>query len=279
MALILAAPGRYENTKWRRFFEQPNVRFQAVERSTAGKPGDVALIDVVESLIQSSEVSHIALLVSDRDFISCVRDAKASGRKVTVIVPEARFYVADGYRQQDVDVHILKRETKHMSKVKVLLIPRAKGKVELCSPIPTDECGEEFATIKKQLTELRYCAPDQRDDFMINPIAKFWHSNCTRPIMLYPLHCGIMQLHKFLASSAGLKPCQRETAFFLPMRQKHQSARVKRKFGSRRACRLYHGGGPFVLDDSPQLPASAFKRLGFLDRKQSSEVRESTFVL
>ncbi|CAE7361068.1 unnamed protein product [Symbiodinium natans] len=150
----------------------------------------------------------------------------------------------------------------------------------LCCPIAKVDYRDELAGIKECLTGLGYCGPDQLDGFMISPIAKFWNANRSDPIVVYPGHCGIKQLHEPFArvGVADFKPCRRNSALIVPMRPKSNTAARRRHFGSALASRLFAGGGPFILQDSRRLVVSVLRQLGFLDTKLNSDLREALLV-
>ena len=279
-AVVFAAPGRLNNRKWQHFFQGQGVTFRPVQREDSEKPGDAAIIAAMELFIAGPS-SRTALLAADRDFAPVVCRAAASGKEVMVIVPEKRIHVADLYRPlPSVQVQLLKPDTPSVSKVKAVLYSGGRGKVQLCRPIAKQNRILELAYIKARLTDLGYCQPDQQSGFMVSPIAKFWHANRVDPLVVYPLHCGITQLHAVLAETGTVdwKPYTAKSAFCLPSRWPRKTKKKIDRFGSTLAAAIHAGGGPFILCDASDLASKALRRLGYPNWPCDSDVREALLV-
>ncbi|CAL1136463.1 unnamed protein product [Cladocopium goreaui] len=99
--------------------------------------------------------------------------------------------------------------------------------------------------------------------------------------MFAPIHEAV---HGVLAGSRfaverNCKEYLRKLAYFLPITAKRGSLKKneEKTFGYAKARAVFRGGGPFILEDSPDLAIRALTRLGYLDQF-NTDVPEAMFL-
>ena len=278
--LVFADAERMASKKWQKMLTASGVMFHPVTREGTDKPCDSAIIAALESFTASS-APRVALLTSDRDFVPIVSRAIGRGKQLLVVAPKARSHVAELYRQAGAEVHVLKANREQVSRVQAILLPGGEGQVKTCNPIPRLSCQEELEIVKQELVKLGYCTKDQRNDFLVNPMAKFWYENDCGPLVLFPQGLAVQILHQTLLNNAARDwaACERELSLIMPCaKQGTSTASQIRDFGSNFAYCLYRGGGPSVFQDSPELPVRVLRKLGFLDEELNQDEREAYLV-
>ena len=165
--------------------------------------------------------------------------------------------------------------------VKAMLHNSGDGSVLLadpCDPLAPDQWVSYMETARRTLQDFGY--PAGRDEYFIQSLAKLWFANHLGSCLtVFPESCalsddlcGILQrLNTEQISTMN----HNQLAFFLPITSRGRGK--ARKYGHRVARGIFKGGGPFMLESTPDLTARALRRLGYLDDELNSEVGEAMF--
>ena len=136
-------------------------------------------------------------------------------------------------------------------------------------------------TVQKFLKNLGYIEDDM--DYLLPACAKFWHENQLGSLTVFPFSLANIAVHELLNSFNCWGKPLRELAFFLPKSQKvrnHVYNRKKAKvYGSQIGYVIFQGGGPFILEDSPDLVEEALRKLGYIDDDLNDDMFEAMFCL
>ncbi|CAJ1387016.1 unnamed protein product [Effrenium voratum] len=155
---LFAPPQRRENTKWRAFMDELDIRFHGVSRSGGFKDlNDEALIARALQLAHMPMVNCISLLVSDSDYVDLVGELALLGKRAVVIVPENRLSILARYNVTTADVWPLPLPGVSSTLVQAILHKTGNGSVQLCDKLllPSVE-DEDRATALAFLANLGY---------------------------------------------------------------------------------------------------------------------------
>ena len=119
---------------------------------------------------------------------------------------------------------------------------------------------------------------------LVSKCVKFWYTNQLGSLTVFPFQPAVKAVHGVLAGSRfaverNCKEYLRKLAYFLPITAKRGSLKKneEKTFGYAKARAVFRGGGPFILEDSPDLAIRALTRLGYLDQF-NTDVPEAMFL-
>lgn len=276
---IFAAPGRIENKKWCRFLREPGIKLQPVPRASStatAEPNDDAIVSAMRKLAKVEQVHHIALLTADKDFKSTCLDLQADGTSIVLLVPERKYGVVRQYQDTGLEVLRLKNDRDTRSRVRAILHDHGGGSVQLTDAIKTFDNKEGGQAVGEFLTDLGYSSDT---DWMIQASAKFWYANQLGSLTVFPQQQATVAVQHAMQSGVSQtweRYCG-SLAFFLPSSGLRSAKKVSNKFGNGRAYGVFQGGGPFILEDSPNLTADALRKLGYLDDDLNADLTEAMF--
>ena len=280
---VYAAPGRSDNKKWKSFFSQSNLSYKAIPRSKRVEAVDVAIADRLLHLAKREGICP-ALLTSDIDYVEAIQAIVKMGRQILVLVPQGAKSSIREFEMAGARVlPLLDREwSKRGPKIRAILHAHGGGSVKTAEPwvgSPVDPSDYEeldvFLKSQKYRADRGHLAPS---------IAKFWFMHRLGDLTVFPVQCGCAATLQFVRkanSEAPWKLYNNNLAYFLPIAsQSRKSAKILSEYGGMTARRIFCGGGPFVINDSPDMVEQALSMMGYLDYKLNADVAEAmlTFV-
>ena len=286
---LFAQPERLQNKTWAKFISEPHVSFQAVHRRSVElgrEPNDEAIVNTMRKLSLLSYVNTVALLTGDSDFVGHILELQNSGNNVIVLLEGYKLGTISSYRRAGVKVVPLRlSQHRHRpSTVSAVLFPNGTGSVQLGLGFqnpPYDTFLAREHSVVKFMTDLGY--RQDEGGFLHHQCAKFWYENGLGPLTVFPNKASVTEVHDFVSQWTGRKAWERNNvklAYFLPFIKPtgRISSHHLKTYGSGIAKAVFEGGGPFMLEDSPDLPSQALKRLGFLDDGLNADLSEAMFV-
>ena len=280
---IFAEPGRMENWKWRRLIKRHGVTFRPVRRSReyTREPNDDAINAAMRRMAGSSDVI-LGLLTKDKDFVHTMQEVQATGTRVLALVPnKAHYSLIRGYRVQRIEVQEISTSKETTGpRVRAELHSHGSGSVHFSDPYINSALDREGKkAVLNVLDELGY--RERRGVALTLPaVAKFWYCNGLGSLTVFPQQLATTAMQDVIERERTRKwePCSRNLAFVLPETagNKKTQARIQ-KYGNLEARRIYQGGGPFILKDSPDLVPHVLRKLGFLDTGLNSDLTEAMF--
>ena len=100
----------------------------------------------------------------------------------------------------------------------------------------------------------------------------------------FPLQCGLAETLEYVRKASATAPWKHyrnNLAYFLPISSTSRRTQKKmNEYGGTTARQIFKGGGPFVINDSPDMVEQALSMMGYLDYKLNADVAEAmlTFV-
>ena len=158
---IFAAPGFARNKNWQRLFQETNVSFHPVPRSSMRRDeaNDDAIIARVRKMCNSKTVNCIALLVSDKGYTGVMQEALLDDKVVLAICPEKSIPVITAFEETGVRVLSLP-STGSISRIRAVLRADGEGYVHLAEAYHTPPREKEAETVCEFLSSLGYLKED-----------------------------------------------------------------------------------------------------------------------
>ena len=285
---LFAPPERCRNKKWSTFMQEAGISFRAIHRSSKNllaEPNDKAITKAMQQLSKLPSV-RIALLVQDIDFADAILDLQSRGTNVVVLIPACMFGTIQNYERQGIKVLEMPTRGRGRSQVRAILDRDGSGSVELVDENGEPDSRDMFAPIHEEVArliqDLGYGEANHGN--LVSKCVKFWYTNQLGSLTVFPFQPAVKAVHSVLAESRfaverNCKEYLRKLAYFLPITAKR--GRLKKNeektFGYAKARAVFRGGGPFILEDSPDLAIRALTRLGFLDQF-NTDVPEAMFL-
>ena len=271
---IYAAPNRERNKQWRVFMQKTGVNFCPVPRSD-GEANDSALMARLAELADESHRRHIALLVQDNGFLAAVQDA-SSKADLEVFVPSRKFNVLRRYEEAGARVRSLEAVRDSSPKIRAILHTDGTGSVQFADPYISCDNTAQVEHVRGFLQGLAF------DDgsYLVHAAAKFWLRNALGPLAVFPQQCATQAVHEITRQRAGerWKKYGKRLAFVIPKTSPGGTSMQVNRYGSVLARRIFRGGGPFIVPDTPDLTGSVLRRLGYLDDSLNSNLAEAMLV-
>ena len=268
---------------------QVGVKFRAIPREKQhqlGEANDEAILLEMHTLVTKAEVDCIALMTNDRGFSSTMKQLSVSSNtRFVVLISERKPTVIAKYEADGMPVFRL-QASEVCTRVRAILEANGNGSVHLAEPYDSFANLTKMESVWKaseeffQRTGRGHIAGDTK--FWIHDIAKLFYAKGLGPLVVFPWQLAMLALYD--ASSQipqhGWSLDSDELAYFLPitsMKIRIPIAKMN-KYGSRLACSIFEGGGPFILKDSDDLVVQALWRLGYLDDSFNSDLLEAMMV-
>ena len=275
---IFAEPRRVENRNWRELMQREGVTLHPVRRSRehACEPNDAAINSAMRRMARSSDLI-LALLTSDKDFVNTILEVQATGTRVVALVPSSRFSVIGRYQAERIEVHKINISSETTGpRVRAELHSDGNGSVHFSDPYCTlDNKGGK--AVLSVLDQLGY---REGEGLALPAIAKFWYCNLLGSLTVFPGQLATIAMQDVIDGDRTRKwePYSRNLAFVLPQSASSRKSEARiQKYGNLHARSIYQGGGPFILEDSPDLVPLVLRKLGFLDNGLNSDLAEAMF--
>ena len=206
-----------------------------------------------------------ALLISDKDFVNTILEVQATGTRVVALVPSSRFSVIGRYQAERIEVHKINISSETTGpRVRAELHSDGNGSVHFSDPYCTlDNKGGK--AVLSVLDQLGY---REGEGLALPAIAKFWYCNLLGSLTVFPGQLATIAMQDVIDGDRTRKwePYSRNLAFVLPQSASSRKSEARiQKYGNLHARSIYQGGGPFILEDSPDLVPVVLRKLGFLD--------------
>jgi hypothetical protein len=275
---LFAAPRRVENNKWCRFMQEPDVMFEPVLRSDdeSSEPNDEAIQIAIQECTVRDDVACIALMTSDTGFIDTLVQLQFAGLSTVVFIPETKYGVLGKYR--DANIKVLKLSTPDLSgpRVRAVLDRHGDGSVHLAGPYKSFDNSAAGKRLAQFLKDLGFMG---ETGYLVQAVAKFWFAHRLGPLTVFPPQLATIAVHDVVQDSSGnWEGYTGSLAFCLPISSTSTITKAGlRTYGSKLARQVFRGGGPFILQDSPDLTAQFLRRLGYLDNDLNDDFPEAVF--
>ncbi|CAE7417863.1 unnamed protein product [Symbiodinium sp. CCMP2456] len=278
---LFASPDRLRNKKWAHFLCAEGILFHGVER-TAGycDPTDEAIIGHMHKLAFLPDVTCVAVLTSDTDFIHSakhIHNADASA-EIRFFVPEPKRGVIMRYREAGFQVIAVPPPVEHPGyRVQAFLYSDGTGAVHTSEPIRPLYVDSETEALKEVLRQHGHWSDSHFN--WITGFVKYWFSNSLGTLTVFPRHSAIMQMSEAVSKHRlQLEEPVRNLAFFFPLGKSCSNRKKSQRLGGDMAWKVSRSTGPFVLHDSDELTVTALRKLGYVDGTYNSDVSESMLV-
>ena len=188
-----------------------------------------------------------------------------------------RFDVVRRYEDVGAQVLALESSRDSSAKIRAILHADGTGSVQFCDPYTSYDSSQQVEVVRSFLQDLAY------DDggYLVHAAAKFWVRNNLGSLAVFPQQCSTYALYEMLQEHPGQQSWKRHEsnhAFVIPKTSPGSNNTSVKLYGSVLARRIFRGGGPFLLPDSPALTRSVLRRLGYLDDDLNTDVREAMLV-
>ncbi|CAJ1394062.1 unnamed protein product [Effrenium voratum] len=272
-AELFAPPENSSNKKWARFIKEYDVNFWPVTRRGGERDcNDDAIIARARKLARSSRVSCIALLVYDSDFVGIVEELNALGNRVVVLVPGNFLSCLSAFRATSAKVMQLAKGPFTGIRVRAILHKDGQGEVGLDdweNPM-TDDDGVRM--IWNALSKAGY---EREEGSLIPCVAKYWLSHGYGPLTVFPYGFALTAIVARIQPDSASRQSKGQMAFVLPLGSGSATKTSIERYGGRLAARVFAGGGPFVLQDSPGMVMQVLSKLGYLDNDLNPDLHDS----
>ena len=276
---LFAPPRRVENQRWSEFVKEPGIVLEPVLRSLdhTAEPNDEAIEKTMRAFVTREDVRCIALLTSDNGFADLMVELQASGVSTVVLIPQGKHEVLRRYNATNTTVFTL-RETRESDgpRVRAVLDTTGGGYVHLADPYAAFDNASVAISVKQFLKDLGYMK--QGDRYLIQASAKFWFANRLGSLTVYPFQLATLSVHEMMQACEHYERYSGDLAFLLPVSSAgRRSEKCFETYGHRLARQVFRGGGPFILQDTPELSAQVLRRLGYLDDDLNDDLTEALF--
>ena len=184
--------------------------------------------------------------------------------------------------EEGLEVLPLKMPDRIGTRVRAILHADGSGSVELSENyvLPETYAIDTSRRIIEILKNLGYLE-EGNSGFLLPACAKFWYENQLGSLTVFPELQSRVEVYELLESSS---PCGgqalRELAFILPASYNDRRGEEYEKkkveiYGARLGYNIFKGGGPFILEDSPDLAEEALRKLGYIDDDLNDDVYEA----
>ena len=273
---IFGPPGaRRSSREFKQFLQGRNVVFQPVERGqdARSEANDEAIQCAIESLARNKRVRCVALLSSDKGFLSSLQDCMMRGTQAVLFVQETKFEAIRFYKANRVPVQSLPTE-RNSTRIRAVLHADGSGDVKMAAPYTAFDNETQATAVMGFLQDLG-CYNHEEGMYLIQSVAKLWFANKLGRLTVFPSQLATIAMSSAIASNSLLPP-SRPLAFFLPVSGVGMGK--AEQFGSRLARSMFKGGGPFMLKDSAALTRTALTKLGYMDDDLNADLTEAMFI-
>eukprot|EP00438_Fugacium_kawagutii_P003678 Skav224248 [mRNA] locus=scaffold939:1520066:1521858:- [translate_table: standard] len=277
---VFASPRIIENKKWCRLMKAPDITFRPVSRSNDSllEPNDEAIRKTMKTIsARPHATACIALLTQDTGFIDTMVQLQSLGFKTVVLIIETRYPAIGKYTGANIKVLKLQQE-RYGNRVRAILHSNGDGSVDLADEYIAFDNEAKGKRVAAFLQKLGFFIGERSS--LIQPMAKFWFSNCLGSLTVFPQQLATLAVHDAIEaqSDTTFEYYNRDLAYFLPLSPPGTKTKAGlQKYGTLKDRQIFRGGGPFMLQDSPDLTVRALRRLGYLDDNLNNDLTEALF--
>lgn len=277
---LFAPPRRVENERWNEFVKEPGVVFSPVHRSVehSAEPNDEAIEMTMRAFAAKEDVRCIALLTSDNGFADLVEELQTSGVSTVVLIPDGKYGVLRRYSATNTTVLPLHVTRENLPRVRAVLDTTGGGYVHLADPYAAFDNDSVAASVRQFLQDFGYRREGDQGGYLLQASAKFWFANRLGSLTVFPFQLATASVHEMMQAREHYECYSGDLAFLLPVSSTGKRTKgCGQTYGSRRARQIFRGGGPFILQDTPELSAQVLRRLGYLDDELNDDLTEALF--
>lgn len=271
---LFAPPGRVKNKKWGTFMQEPRIKFEPVPRLDGeSEANDEAIQRAVRFLATRAHVACVALLTSDAGFVDTIVELQPSN--FLVLVPGNMHEVIRTYG--NANVHVVRlSDSNQGSRVRAVLDSDGNGSVHNADTYESFDNSANAKCVMAYLQDLGFLG--QKGGYLVQAAAKFWFANRLGCLTVYPSQLATVAVYDVMQAQSDHVCYSGDLAFLLPVSSPSTNTEACRQtYGSRLARQIFKGGGPFILQDSPDLTERALRRLGYLDDNLNNDLTEALF--
>ncbi|CAJ1360274.1 unnamed protein product [Effrenium voratum] len=289
---VFAARGQLRRPEWRKFCEESGAEGVAVEPEAQELPSTA----LARAALSWAEHAVVALMPSERegrpasswdanldvDFVALAELLTARGAQVWAVLLEGPAFrcpesvgLAAQFRRRGVEVFWVEVAWFGFRTPRMRAVLDATGAAGCVEPI-LQERGPlpDITHLIAHLLEHGFMETPR--DAIAPAIARFWAQNVASRLTVWPAQYPLHQLNDILGSGSTWKLRSAEMAFVMPLGSKGRSTKeVIARYGTADCRSIYLGGGPFLLEDSRELPSEVLRRLGYLDDDLNSDLDEA----
>ena len=194
-----------------------------------------------------------------------------------VLIPERTYEVRRRYNATNITVLTLRGARESVGpRVRAVLDTAGGGYVHLADPYESFDNASVATSVKQFLEDLGYMK--QGDRYLLQASAKFWFENRLGSLTVFPSQLATLSVHEMMQARDHYECYSRDLAFLLPISAPgSRSEKCLETYGPRLARQVFHGGGPLILKDTPELSAQVLRRLGYLDDDLNDDLTEALF--
>eukprot|EP00435_Cladocopium_sp_Y103_P048113 s983_g14.t1 len=193
-----------------------------------------------------------------------------------VLVPESNYDVLRAF--DDANIKVLKLAAVELTgpQIRAVLDHNGDGSVHFADPYKAFDNTAKAAHVMAFLKELGFKGDD---GYLAPAAAKFWFANRLGSLTVFPSQLATISVHEVMQVQSDAYDCYSgDLAFILPVSSPPKNTKTcRQRYGSRLARQIFNGGGPFILQDSPDLTAQTLRRLGYLDDDLNDDLGEALF--
>ncbi|CAK0840214.1 unnamed protein product [Prorocentrum cordatum] len=256
---------------WARALAAERAAFVPVPRRRGGgkDPNDLAMGMHATRLVSQGEA----------DFVYLAECLRSWGHRVLILLPEGqhrRLAATFEEARAEVAFYVPRGGYTGRGKFKAVLHSSGEGSIEEASADDYSQ-SELFDTteVMNMMIDLGYAESDA--DPLVPALAKFFVTHKLGSLTVWPSPCAYAQTEAALAENRARTWTRnrRDQVFVFP--QAARSAKVDR-YGSRLCGAIAKGGGPFVIQDSPDLVTRVLTRLGYCHPDSDASLDEAIDV-
>lgn len=280
---VFGAPKKEHSNDLESSVATGDISFITVQRKTGGKkdPNDIAIGMEAARVVSGNLVQTVALAVADADFLYVARRLKDWGCKTILLVrSNANAMLASSFAELGTDVMVMPSgsSTASFPKMKAVLHKDGESTIEFHRASPDMDILVDEASISDKLLSLGYLDTPGRP--IIPAIAKFYRTNGIGSLTVWPPMYPRREAYACLAYGMDIcwKPNSGAFVYIFPASKGLTSQKYKNKYGSLKAAQMLHAGGPFLCNDSAELPEFVLRRLGYMDDYWNHDLEEAIEV-
>lgn len=244
-------------------------------------PSDIALATRCVRLATQQPNVSIALAAYDSDFLYLAKCLISWGHAVTVLVLDGqnrdavKKFAEEGCQ---VGTYRVGSSSSAMPKFKAVLQSNGMAKFERIAESEQLDRGSAWDEFRPVLSRLGYLPTENAS--MPLALIKFAFTNGI-DVAVFPEFLINKTANKLLHQRAkrDWKEYPGNLAYFCPQFESRQSSRLPKedqeKFGSDSCRAVVRAGGPFIVQDSPDMVPRVLQRLGYLDDGANPDLNEA----
>ena len=249
------------------------------------EPNDEAILACAADACKDPHVTCVALLARDQRLCEAVTiHATAHGRQVILLLQDTKTCNTEAVESHGAKV-IRLAVSETVWRVQAHLLSAGNGEVVKATTDPL--AAGTLASHSRYLTEfLMDKGFYDSEDNLATALAKCWWEHARQSptsksrLTVFPTEATIKLMYASIKQGGQWKAKLHDHAFCVPLTGSGSplSPTKLAEFGSVFQRRVFQGGGPFILPDSPELTVQMLQRLGYVDQHLNHDINEAMLV-